>query len=426
MKVSASHEDWREVIYCELENQQIDFKSHQNWDAIGRVGRAKFARHAMALANTQGGYVVVGVSENENGTPNVYTGMTEAEASSFDPSNVGQSINTFADPPVSLDIVRPMVEGRRYVVMVVYPFSDIPHVCTENCEHELQRGGFYIRTPDARSKLAARASEIHPLVRRALRNQRQMLGRMLRGILYEDRQTEPQAELKSQPLLENSRRQALECFGKQAMQEMPYFEAVVMPATPLPDVQLAQLRNAVEQLERPGFEDIPWSAGIRLRTEIFATNGSLCGIVRMDGRAWGFWEVGCSGFCYIAVMLAEAKEAAVHAEGLSQTIFMALAAMGEFFSLLNHPESLLSIELLVRNTKDIVLVPVHQEDGAAPHVCRIPEIQVFCQRSAADLEGGAAAEAAVNLFAEICQRFNAPLAPKEAQALRRSFDDMTR
>ena len=63
MKVSATRDDWRDIICCGLENQQIDFKSHQNWDTIGRVGRAKFARHAMALANTQGGYVVIGVSE---------------------------------------------------------------------------------------------------------------------------------------------------------------------------------------------------------------------------------------------------------------------------------------------------------------------------------------------------------------------------
>ena len=73
MKVSATNDDWSEIVCCGLENQQIDFKSHQDWEKIGRVGRAKFARHAMAMANTQGGYVVVGVGEDENGTPRLLT-----------------------------------------------------------------------------------------------------------------------------------------------------------------------------------------------------------------------------------------------------------------------------------------------------------------------------------------------------------------
>ena len=142
MKVSHTHDDWREIIYCGLENQQIDFKGPQDWNAIGRVGRAKFARHAMALANTIGGYVVVGVGEDSSGNPTVYSGLDEKQASSFDPSNVGQTINRYADPAVEFDLVRPELDGKRYVVLVVYPFKDIPHVCGDACDDELQRGVF--------------------------------------------------------------------------------------------------------------------------------------------------------------------------------------------------------------------------------------------------------------------------------------------
>ncbi|MCQ2396898.1 MAG: ATP-binding protein [Lentisphaeria bacterium] len=425
MKVSATNDDWSEIVCCGLENQQIDFKSHQNWETIGRVGRAKFARHAMAMANTQGGYVVVGVGENENGTPNDFTGMTEAEASSFDPSVVGQTINTFADPPVSIDIVRPLVDGKRYVIMVVYPFTDIPHVCCENCEHELHKGGFYIRTPDARSKLAVKASEIHPLIRRALRNQRQMLGRMLRGILYEDKVIEPQTEDAKNARVEDSRRFALKHLGKKAMQSLPCFEAVACPENPLGDVQLADLRNAVEQLERPAISDIPRNNGVVPTSEIFATNESLCGVVSAAGGISAFWEVNCSGLFYIAVSLATPDEnRIVKADELSQMLLMALAAMGEFFSLLNHPEALLDINVRILNSEDANLVNVPSSDTQKSHLCHIYEIHVETQRSAADLEGGAAAETAAKLFAEICQRFNAPMTPPAVMELRRHFDQL--
>lgn len=423
MKVSATNDDWSEIVCCGLENQQIDFKSHQDWEKIGRVGRAKFARHAMAMANTQGGYVVVGVGEDENGTPKDFTGMTEAEASSFDPSVVGQTINTFADPPVSIDIVRPMVDGKRYVIMVVYPFTDIPHVCCENCEHELHRGGFYIRTPDARSKLAVKASEIHPLIRRALRNQRQMLGRMLRGILYEDKVIEPQAEEVKAARVENSRRLALKHLGKRVMQSLPCFEAVVCPEMPLDEIQLAELRRAVEQMERPAIADIPWTSEVAPSSEIFATNESLCGVVSINGEIRAFWEANCNGFFYIAVSLSSSEESRnVKAGELSQTILMTLATMGEFYSLLNHPEALLDIRLRVMNTENATLDAIPHADNQKNHVSHIPEIYVSSQRSAADLEGGAASETAAKLFGEICQRFNAPMTPMALFELRRDME----
>lgn len=422
MKVSAVNDDWSEIVCCGLENQQIDFKSHQNWEEIGRVGRAKFARHAMALANTQGGYVVVGVTENENGIPNIFTGMTEAEASSFDPSKVGQTINNFADPPVKLDIVRPVVNGKQYVILVVYPFSDIPHVCTEQCEHELQRGGLYIRTTDARSMLATKSSEIHTLIRRALRNQRQMLGRMLRGILYEDKAFEPQTEELRSAQEENSRRQAQKYLGKKPILSWPCYEAIIWPGTPIKDVQLAELRNAVEQLERPAIADIPWSHDIVPSSEVFATNESLCGLVKVNNAAKAFWEVNCGGMFYIAVALD--MDNPVKGDIVSQTILMTLAAMGQFFSLLNHPEALLDIKLRILNSENAVLAQIPFADNTERHICHIPDIQVSCQRSAADLEGGAAPDTASLLFSEICQRFNAPLSSLSVLELRQSFERM--
>lgn len=425
MNVSASLDDWREIICCGLENQQIDFKSHQNWETIGRVGRAKFARHAMALGNTLGGYVVVGVSEDQNGNPTDYIGMTEEEAASFDPSTVGQTINNFADPPVSLDIVRPVVDGKRYVVMVVYPFKDLPHVCSENCERELQRGAFYVRTPDARSKVANQSSELHQLIRRALRNQRQMLGRMLRGILYEDRQL-PQPDEMSviPPLIDRSRLQAAGKLGRKIFHSSPYFEVVCTPSSLLDDISLTDIRKAIDSLERPTIQDF-LSRHPSLKTEIFATNDSICGIQTKKDAPIAFWEFYRNGLFYVAAAFPkeDMEQRVVRSKLLRQATVMLLALLGQCYTSLNHADKLLNVAVRIPNSENAVLADPNGKPNPA-HVCKIMDIEVHRERTAADLEGGAAPETATRLYIELCERFNVTFDNADVAKIRNIMDNI--
>ena len=191
MEKAPEHEprDMRELIYRGVESEELDYKAAMSWTAMSRAARAKIVRHCLALANTKGGYIVIGVGEDASGHPSVYQGLTPEETHSFDPSTVGPFINRYVEPPIDLTVERPLVDGKRYAVLVVRPFRNLPHVCTASIENELQTGMFYIRTSDASSRPAFRAVEMHALIQRALRNQREALGRMLRGILYESRDT---------------------------------------------------------------------------------------------------------------------------------------------------------------------------------------------------------------------------------------------
>lgn len=404
MKVSAIQDDWKEIIHCGLENQQIDFKAPQNWNTIGRVGRAKFARHAIALANTAGGYVVIGVGEDENGNPTKHIGMSVEEASSFDPSTVGQTLASYADPPVSLDVVRPVVDGLQYVVLVVYPFKEMPHVCSNACEHELQPGAFYIRTPDARSKVAIKASELHLLINRALRNQRQMLGRMLRGILYEDKQTDSQELDIFQSLIQRSRQLAMDKIGRRALHSYPYFELVCMPQKMFSNVSITDLRKAVDSLERPAIDDLPWDNAVA-KKETFATNESICGVQLTGEKPVALWEAYQNGLFYAAARFPEGQSDArrIKAGGLAQAVVCGISAIGQLFTLLNHADALLDISVRIPNSNGVSLEGISDEE----HVCRILDVEVVKQRTAGDLEGGAVPDTAAHIYAEICERFNA-------------------
>ena len=177
--------DFEELILRGVESDELDYKAHQSWNTMTRVARGKIVRHLTAFANTNGGYLVIGVGEDASGYPGELQGLSDEESSSFDPSKVGAFVNSCIEPPIDFTIERPVVNGKRFAVFVVKPFSTIPHVCRRGIENELREGVFYIRTVDASSRPATRAFEMQSLIQRALRNQREMLGRMIRGILYE-------------------------------------------------------------------------------------------------------------------------------------------------------------------------------------------------------------------------------------------------
>ena len=79
----------RDVIFRGIESDELDYKAAQSWNALTRTGRGKIVRHLIALANTKGGYLVIGVGEDAAGKPILYTGVNDEECASFDPSAVG-------------------------------------------------------------------------------------------------------------------------------------------------------------------------------------------------------------------------------------------------------------------------------------------------------------------------------------------------
>ena len=144
-----------------------------------------------------------------------------------------------------------------------------------------------------------------------------------------------------------------------------------------------------------------------MKTEIFATNDSICGIQTQNGTPIVFWEFYRNGFFYIAAPIPNVtmEKRIILAKSLRQATVMTLALIGQCYSNLNQADKLLNIALRIPNSENAMLALQKGKENP-DHVCRIMDIEVKQERTAADLEGGAAPETATRLYVELCERFN--------------------
>ncbi|HOK03688.1 MAG TPA: putative DNA binding domain-containing protein [Victivallales bacterium] len=398
--------DWRSIVYRGFESEELDYKAAQNWLKLNRYGKAKFARHCMALANTNGRYLVVGVGEDKSGKPCIYTGVTEQQSRSFDPTDVGNFINRFADPAIDFEIEKPVIDGKKYVIFVVKRFSLLPHVCCASCNSELQQGFFYIRTADAASRPAYKASEVHELVQRALRNQREHLGRMLRGILYENRKSlEPEAKIQFGEQLQSS-----EKFFQKLNTENNWGNGIKLQFNIFPpefigdkfslsEIEESVLKSYFNPIDSPFFD--PDKAD-----DSYFTNISYRVICRSNKI---LLQAFSSGFIHYKRLFGKEKSSLSYLE-LLRFVTDSMMFIGRFYYELGYTDELLSVMFKLSDVENTSLSPdinfsSQKKKTTRSYVCRISEIHVRLQRSAADLMSGTV-EHSERVFKEICERFN--------------------
>lgn len=398
--------DWESIVYRGVESEELDYKAAIDWRKLNRTGKSKFVRHCLAMANTKGGYIVVGVGEDSAGQPTLFTGLTPQQAKSFDPTLIGNFINRYADPEIDLTIERPVVKGKRYAIFVIRPFANIPHVCAYGLNDELQQGVFYIRTADAASRGAHRSSEIHAIIQRALRNQRELLGRMIRGVLYENRDVP----------IEN----AASHFKEDSSNGTNYFLRRRAPDKSRKPAVLMQLTVCPNQYTKDRFtlSEIKCAAGNSLcplaeahfvsendMNESYFSNVALRSLPNDELKMWQIFKTGM--FHYIAYWPVPDKK--IGYRYIMRFFAEAVSFLARLYAELGYAEELLDITVSLNQVEDIELseTPHSGNYKDSRYFCRIPDIRITLQRSAADLASGYV-EHAVRIIKELCERFNFP------------------
>ena len=133
-----------EIFALGREQRGVEFKrggSRQDKHLFAKVVHA-----AIGMANRRdGGYVIVGVTEDSNGGP-VPEGVSAEDVPSWTYDDVANSIAEYTDPNAKFDLQIVDYNGSKLVVIRVYEFEDIPVLCKKSYPEVLRAGACYVRT----------------------------------------------------------------------------------------------------------------------------------------------------------------------------------------------------------------------------------------------------------------------------------------
>jgi hypothetical protein len=169
------------IIEGNCESKSLDYKGPMSWDTKNKKSCCDLVKDILAIANTEGGYVVIGVAEKDEGFELV--GVTSEQAGTYESTALCQFIQKYADPPINVRVQKVSHRGKNLVILEIPRFSDTPHICQKDFPDALIDRTLYVRTDNNESAPIRSSSDFRALIEHAIRNRTDSLLTSFRAIL---------------------------------------------------------------------------------------------------------------------------------------------------------------------------------------------------------------------------------------------------
>lgn len=169
------------LISHPYESKEYEFKGAIIWNGKDKKAACELVKDILAMANTKGGFIVIGVKETDSGfSPE---GLTPEQTASFQSEEINRFVQRYAEPPINTTLRKVEYEGKVFAVIRVPQFRSIPHICKKEYPDVLTRPTLYIRTDNNESAPIATTSDFHTLIETAISKKEQSLLTSIRSIL---------------------------------------------------------------------------------------------------------------------------------------------------------------------------------------------------------------------------------------------------
>ena len=151
------------LIHLGHEGRDLDYK--EKIDFSSKIAKAELARDVIALANSGGGRLIIGVSEKNGRFSHV--GLPENDLEKYETTRLNDSISRYVGSTAYAFTRVVCLNGLYFVIVKVPPIVDtIALALQSNQEAGLFTGRIYIRTQDGRTAELTDPLELQRLVNR--------------------------------------------------------------------------------------------------------------------------------------------------------------------------------------------------------------------------------------------------------------------
>lgn len=400
------------------ESKEQDYKAASAWNEGDKGACCAIVKDILAMANTLGGYIVIGVSEQPTGFS--WDGVSPDQAKTFDTTRLNRFLQSYTDPPINARLIKVPHDGRVFIMIEVPAFPDTPHVCQKEYPGVLTSPTLYVRTDNNESAPLRSAADFKSIVERAVRNRGDALLASFRAILTSG-STQPEPSARDQFLAR--RNEAISRFDQvnPIRSEEPllgYLEATFFPdAFDASRFALESLREVAQRahVSYTGWPFLYISPTDPERT--YAIQDGLETLVStkdfVNNDLLDFWRFQQSGFFFHRTALRPTHAivsgrtvAVAEVDNIALYAAQAIDCLIRLYDGLFDDSEYMSLIVRALNTQDRALV---NSLGSMPlgraYTCRVPEITVERRLPLAEWRA-AVIDLAVNMARDVYLRFN--------------------
>jgi hypothetical protein len=410
-----------QILLRGFESKDLDYKGPLEWNEDTKKACCELVKDILGMANTLGGFIVIGVSEAPGGF--LWEGLTAEQAATFDTTRLNRFLQNYCDPPINALLRKVTHDGKAFVIIEVPRFPDTPHICQKEFPGVLTSPTLYVRTDNNETAPIRSSADFRGLLEQATRNRGDALLTAFRSILVGGSQVGEAIRVPAFDEFLNQRSDAIAQFdARNLLKNMGYTgyrEASFFPER-FEDGRftLDELRAAAER-GHATFTGWPFLFISPRRPEVtyVIENGietliqtkDFAGNDRLD-----FWRFQQSGFFYHTTLMWEESRDKREGSTRSTADFGAVAiysaeaihCLTRLYDGLLDDGDQLSLLLRILGTQDRELTsPVGHDPLFGGYVCRIPQVEIQRKHPLAEWRAGVV-DHAVEVSKEVFLRFN--------------------
>jgi len=141
----VSEQDVKRYIEAGKETRHLEYKQSVSWKDTN--AKRKITKSILGMSNIKdGGTILIGMQQQRDKSY-FPQGVNRDDLSSFENEDeIKDFVSAYADPYVEFDIKIEPYNGKKFVLINVSEFDELPVICKKECSGILRRGALYVRS----------------------------------------------------------------------------------------------------------------------------------------------------------------------------------------------------------------------------------------------------------------------------------------